>query len=296
MALHSLLFFIEQLLYGFLIGLNYSLMALGLSLIFGVMRIINFAHGELFMLGGYFFYFLITLLGFHPVPAFLITVVTLFLIGVVIERPLIRPLFIENLGDEYSIIITFGLSNFLVNFAIVAFGPEFRRPPRFAPVKVNLLIWAISGDKLYAALIASALIVLTYLFIRRTKTGIALQATAQDRIGAYIVGIDVFKMNGLAMGIAAALAGAAGAILTPVFLLYPMCGTIPGLKGFVIIVLGGMGSIEGSIISSIILGIIESLGSVYISAPYRDVYSFLVLVAVLLFRPQGLFGVRERRV
>jgi len=286
----------EQLLYGILIGLNYSLMALGLSLIFGVMRIVNFAHGELFMLGGYISYFLITSLKIHPILAFFITVLALFILVFAIEKSLIRPFFTENLGDEYPIIITFGLSTFLVNFAIVAFGPEFRRPPRFAPVKVNLLLWTVSGDKFYAAIIALAIIIVTYIFIRKTKTGIALQATAQDRIGAYIVGIDVFKMNGLAMGIAAALAGAAGAILAPVFLLYPMCGTIPGLKGFVIIVLGGMGSIEGSIISSIILGVIESLGSVYISAPYRDVYSFLVLVAVLLFRPQGLFGVRERRV
>jgi len=296
MWIKSLLFFAEQLFYGILIGLNYSLMALGLALIFGVMRIVNFAHGELFMLGGYIFYFIVTLLGLQPVLAFLLTITSLFVFGILMEKTLLRPIFTENLGDEYSIIVTFALSSFLTNFAIVFFGPEFRRPPRFAPVKLNLMLWTVSGDKFYAAMIATVLILITYMLIRRTKIGIALQATAQDRIGASIVGIDVFKMNSLAMGIAAALAGAAGAALTPVFLLYPMCGTIPGLKGFVIIVLGGMGSIEGSIISSIILGIVESLGSVYISAPYRDVYSFIVLVSILLLRPQGLFGVKERRV
>jgi branched-chain amino acid transport system permease protein len=120
-------------------------------------------------------------------------------------------------------------------------------------------------------------------------------ATSQSRVGASVVGISVVRMNMVAIGLAGALAAAAGSLLAPIFLVYPDIGTVPVIKGFVIIVLGGMGSIPGAVIAAILLGVVESLGSVYISVAYRDVYSFLVLILVLLVRPHGIFGQRERR-
>ena len=142
---------------------------------------------------------------------------------------------------------------------------------------------------------AVVLVAATLLLIYRTWLGRALQATAQNRVGATVSGIDSIAMNMVAVGLAGLLAGAAGALLSPIFLVYPDVGVVPVVKAFVIIVLGGMGSIPGAVVAAVLLGLVESLGSVYISLAYRDVYSFLVLIAVLLVRPYGLFGQVERR-
>ena len=153
----------------------------------------------------------------------------------------------------------------------------------------------LAGDRLFAAGTSALLIVATLFFIYGTWTGRALMATAQNRVGATVVGVNPVRMNVIAMALAGLLAGVAGSLLAPVFLVYPDVGQIPVIKAFVIIVLDGMGSIPGAVVAALILGVVESLASVYISVAYRDVFAFLVLIGVLLFRPHGLFGQKERR-
>ena len=218
--------------------------------------------------------------------------------GIAVERGLLRPVYTVRMDrpEEYAIILTFGLSLFLQYSALILFGPYEMTPGAFWEGSRHVLgdLW-LAGDRLFAAGVSALLIVATLVFVYGTWTGRALMATAQNRVGATIVGVDPVRMNIVAMALAGLLAGAAGALLAPVFLVYPDVGQIPVIKAFVIIVLGGMGSIPGAVVAAIILGLVESLGSIYISVAYRDVFAFMVLIGVLMFRPHGLFGQKERR-
>ncbi|MFQ5871184.1 MAG: branched-chain amino acid ABC transporter permease [Candidatus Geothermarchaeales archaeon] len=299
-------FFFAQLLIGVVMGVIYSLMALGLTLIFGVMKVVNFAHGVLYMLGGFVSYYLITLWNVHFALALPLAMATVFLIGVVIEKLLLKPMYtgdIERPG-EYSIIVTFGLSIFLSHFAIIIFGPFYHSPLQVSKTQLfggflgetfRLGLFGINGTRLYAFLVAILFIAGTILFLKKTWTGRALQAAAQNKVGAQIVGINLRNIHALAFGLGAALATAAGTLLAPVFYLFPEAGTFPAIKGFVIIVLGGMGSVPGSIIGGLLLGTIETIGSVAIGQPgLKDFFGFMVLVVVLFLKPTGLMGERER--
>lgn len=287
----------ENLIVGLLMGSFYALMAVGLSLMFSVMRIVNFAHGEFYALGGYILYYLVTLLGLNNFLALPLVMAVMFIIGLSVERLLLRPLLVEALGGEYAIITTFGVSLFIVNFAIAFFGPEYKTPPSFIPIfRISLGTLYVSGDRVLVSLIAAFILLAACLIIYKTRIGLAMRATAQNRDGAMLCGIDVFKTSMTATGLAAMLAGAAGALLSPIMLLFPEAGSIPAVKSYVVIALGGMGSLPGAIIGSVVLGIAESLGTALLSAAYRDAYSFLILITVLLLRPQGIFGVKVREV
>ena len=297
---------LSQIVNGVIFGLIYALIALGLTVVFSIMRVVNFSHGELYMLGGYALYALtagaVTL---FSIPLSLPTIVALPLamaavavFGVAVERGLLRPVYTARMDrpEEYAIILTFGLSLFLQYGALTTVGPYEMTPGSFWEGSKHILgDLYLAGDRLFAAGVSALLIGATLFFVYGTWTGRALMATAQNRVGATIVGVNPIRMNVIAMALAGLLAGAAGALLAPVFLVYPDVGQIPVIKAFVIIVLGGMGSIPGAVVAAIILGLVESLGSVYISVAYRDVFAFLVLIGVLLFRPHGLFGQKERR-
>ena len=297
---------LSQIVNGVIFGLIYALIALGLTVVFSIMRVVNFSHGEFYMLGGYTLYALtagaVTL---FSIPLSLPTIVALPLamaavavFGVAVERGLLRPVYTARMDrpEEYAIILTFGLSLFLQYGALTTVGAYEMTPGSFWEGSKHILgDLYLAGDRLFAAGVSALLIGATLFFVYGTWTGRALMATAQNRVGATIVGVNPIRMNVIAMALAGLLAGAAGALLAPVFLVYPDVGQIPVIKAFVIIVLGGMGSIPGAVVAAIILGLVESLGSVYISVAYRDVFAFLVLIGVLLFRPHGLFGQKERR-
>ena len=220
------------------------------------------------------------------------------MLGVGVERGLLRPVCTARMDrpEEYAIILTFGLSLVLQYGAHTAVGSYEMTPGSFWEGSKHILgDLYLAGDRLFAAGTSALLIVATRFFIYGTWTGRALMAMAQNRVGATVVGVNPVRMNVIAMALAGLLAGAAGSLLAPVFLVYPDVGQIPVIKAFVIIVLGGMGSIPGAVVAALILGVVESLASVYISVAYRDVFAFLVLIGVLLFRPHGLFGQKERR-
>ena len=297
---------LSQIVNGVIFGLIYALIALGLTVVFSIMRVVNFSHGEFYMLGGYTLYALTAgVAALFSLPLVIPTIVALPLamaavavFGMAVERGLLRPVYTERMDrpEEYAIILTFGLSLFLQYGALTTVGPYEMTPGSFWEGSKHILgDLYLAGDRLFAAGTSALLIAATLYFIYATWTGRALMATAQNRVGATIVGVNPVRMNVIAMILAGLLAGAAGSLLAPVFLVYPDVGQIPVIKAFVIIVLGGMGSIPGAVLAALILGVVESLASVYISVAYRDVFAFLVLIGVLLFRPHGLFGQKERR-
>ena len=299
-------YLLSELVNGVIFGLIYALLALGLTIVFSIMRVVNFSHGEFYMIGGYTLYALTAgAVTIFSIPLSLPTIVGLPLamiavaiFGIAVERGLLRPVYTVRVDrpEEYAIILTFGLSLFLQYGALTTVGPYEMTPGSFWDGSKHIFgDLYLAGDRLFAAGTSALLIAITLYFIYGTWTGRALMATAQNRVGSTIVGINTVRMNIIAMALAGLLAGAAGAAMAPIFLVYPDVGQIPVIKAFVIIVLGGMGSIPGAVIAAIILGLVESLGSVYLSVAYRDVFAFLVLIGVLLFRPHGLFGQKERR-
>ena len=289
---------LSQLINGLIFGLLYGLIALGLTLVFSIMRVVNFAHGELYMLGGYLLYGFTIPLGLPPLAALPLCMLVVGAVGCLIERTLLRPVYTTRMehAEEYAIILTFGLSLLLQNGALAFIGPYELTPASFWEGSEHIIgDLYLAGDRLFAAAAAAIILIATLLLVYKTWWGQALMATAQNRVGAAVVGIHVVRMHLFALALSGMLAAAAGALIAPIFLVYPDVGAVPAVKSFVIIVLGGMGSVPGSILGALLLGVVESLGSVYLSVSYRDVYAFLVLIVVLLIRPYGLFGHRERR-
>ncbi len=276
---------------GIVIGAVYALAALGVSLVVGIMNVINFAHGELYILAGYFSYLFASVLGMNFVLAMVLAVALVFLFGVFIEITLIRPTYGN---DMYSLILTFILSIVLQNAYLLIFGPYPSKPPNWLSGSTEIFGSFYYGNQRLAALAAgAAVIVMVFLIIKKTWFGRMIRATSQDREMAELNGVNTTRLNMLSFGLGCALAAAAGVILTPVFPVTPNAGVPVALTAFVVVVLGGMGSLWGCVVGGLILGLVENLGASYISSGYKHVFSFVILILVLLTRPAGLFGRRE---
>lgn len=292
----------EQIINGFIISIFYMLGAIGLSLIFGALKIVNFAHGELYMLGGYVYFIFASMIGIPPELSILTAALLMFFIGMLVERLLIRPIHtgkIERI-DEYAIMITFGLAIFLQNLMLGVFGPWTKRPIALFRGRIQIGELIISGDRLVAAGLGICIILMMLYVLKNTWAGKAIRSVSQNRSTAAVVGINVNLVGMYAFGLGSALAGVAGALLGPVFLVYPTMGIIPAIKAYVIVVLGGLGSIPGALVGSLILGQVENLATVLIpdttrALAYKDAYGLVLLLVILLLRPQGLFGEKERR-
>ncbi len=286
-----------QALNGLVIGVIYAVIACGLTVIFSILRIVNFAHGEVYMMGGYFSYFAITLLGVPPLPAVLVAMLATFLLAVLVERALLTPLYnptTERKGD-YGILVTFGISIFLRNIALIIFGPLPLRPPSFWQGALMVGDLVMTWDRVFAAGVGIVILVGLVLFMNRTIWGEALNAVSQSRESAAIVGINDRRFYSLAFGIGSALAGGAGALVGPIYSLSPSMGLIPDTQAFAIVILGGMGSVSGSIIAGLLIGLSESMFVAVFPDPsrsltYAQAFSLFVLMIVLLVRPTGLFG------
>lgn len=291
-------YFLMQGANGLVIGLLYALIALGLTLIFSVLKVINFAHGEFYMIGGYTSYFLITVVGgVNPFLGIIFAMVVLLVIGSLFEVSFLRPMHLGSVERpaEYAILVTFGLSFFLQNLVLGLAGPFPHRTPSFMSGGIKIGYMTLSADRLIAAGLAIILMVGLLLFIHKTWTGKAMRAVSQDKDAASVTGINPLWMNNIAFAIGASLAGAAGALIAPIFSFYPDVGVLPCLRAFIIVVLGGMGSVKGTIIGGIIIGLVESMGAALIpdmsrALAYRELYGLMIFALVLLFRPRGLFG------
>ncbi len=287
---------------GLLMGVFYALMALGLTLIFGILKVVNFAHGEFFMLGAYAYAVLVLRAGVPAVPALLSAVLLGALAGVVVERLLLRPLYTGQVGggplrDEYAIIVTFGLSLFLINLVHQLMGPyPLKGPDLTATSRIELFGMFVSPHRLLASALGVLTLGAVVWIIRGTVWGKRVQAVAQNRFGAAIVGIDHTRVSTLVLAMSGGVVALSGALLAPLFHAYPDVGAFPAVKSFVVVVLGGMGSIAGSIVGGLLLGVLENFGAIYLSYEYRDTFGFVILMLVLLLRPHGLFGERTREV
>lgn len=297
-----MLLFLDIVTNGLIIGMFYALIAVGLTLVFGILKVVNFAHGEFYMIGAYAYTLPALMWGWNPWITLLGAFVIAGSLGIVVERLLMRPLYGEYsrasaLRDEYAIIITFGLSLFLMNLATQLIGPASYRGPKLTSIpSVELGFALVTGQRLAALIVAVAVIVALFAFMRYAPWGKQIQAVAQNRFGAALSGIDTARASSLVFGIGGGLAGLAGGLLAPLYLAAPQVGTLPVAKAFIIVVLGGMGSMTGSIVGALLLGVIEALGAVYVSYAYQNVFGFLLMIAVLVLRPQGLFGERAREV
>ena len=287
---------------GLIYGCFYALMAIGLAMIFGVLKIVNFAHGEFFMIGAYTYVLVALKLGVSPWLALPCAALAGAALGWLVERLLMRPMYQGYaswgfMKDEYAVVVTFGLSLLLINLVDKIVGPySFRGPPLIDVGRFALGPIMLTGQKAIAAVVSVLLMIALALFIKRSVWGKQIQAVAQNRLGASLAGIDATRTTSLIFVISGVLAALSGALLAPLVNPSPDIGAFPAVKSYVIVVLGGMGSIWGAMLAALILGVSEAFFSVYISYDYRDAFGLIILVLVLLFRPQGLFGEKGRTV
>ncbi|MBI4406258.1 MAG: branched-chain amino acid ABC transporter permease, partial [Deltaproteobacteria bacterium] len=268
----------------------YALSASGVSLIAGLMRVINFAHGEFYILGGYVSYQLSAKAGV-PVPlAMAGSILIIFFLGLVIERLMIR----RTYGDSMSsLIITFVLAIVLQNSALLLFGPYPCKPPDFVSGVVHLPLNIDFGlERLLAGVLSLIFFGLLYFVIKKTWFGKSVRAVAQDAQAAMLMGVDSIRINSVAFALGTAMAATAGVILSPIFPVTPSSSTPISLAAFVAVVLGGMGSLRGSLVAGLGLGIVESVATGYGSPAYGQVFTFILLIVGLLVRPSGLYGSR----
>lgn len=274
---------------GLLVGGLYALVALGLSLVFGVMRVINIAHGTFLMLGAYVTYWLFAILGMNPFLSIVISVPVLFVVGAVIQRLFVFR--VVNAPELSSLLLTFGISILLANLAMLAFTSDYRSVEYLTG---SFLVGniAISKPRSAAFLLALAITGLAFLFLRSTRTGKAVRATSQNREVAEVCGINVRRIDLITFGLGAGLAGAGGSLVSVMFAVYPEMGQVYVFKSFLVIVLGGAGNYPGAFFGGLLLGVIEGLSSLFLTAQLTEVVSYVLLVALLLLRPQGLLGGR----
>ncbi len=288
---------IQTAISGVMIGVLYALMALGITFIYSIMRMVNWAMGEFYMIGSYLQYMLVAwALG----PdlwwlAVLISTAGVFVLGLVVQWGLIKPIFKKppELRDDYATVVTLALLLFLRSVATGLAGPNQFTPGSNLPM-VMIGPMPMAGARVAAFLFALAALGIFWAVLRYTWHGLALRAASQSRVGVQTAGIDVLSVDRIAFGIGVALAGLAGALLAPVFLVYPTNGLITTVKGFEIVVIGGLGSIPGALIAGVLLGLMESFGAAFVDSAYQNIYGFILVIAILVLRPTGLFGERGR--
>jgi branched-chain amino acid transport system permease protein len=281
--------FFQSLISGILIGGVYALIGIGLTIIFGVMRVINFAHGDLLMLGMYATYYLFTSAHVDPFVSVLITIPLMFLFGAVLQKVFINR--ILGALPQNQILLTIGLGLIMSNSVMLAFTSDYKiLSTTYSSSSMKLLGISISTPLLISFAITAVITAALYWFLLKTDIGQAIRATAQDREAARLMGINVARMSIIAFGLGSALAGTAGALISPTYYIFPQVGSAFTLKAFVITVLGGMGSIVGATLGGVLIGVAESMGGVYVGSGWKEVVVFVLFLLVLLFKPSGLLG------
>ncbi len=281
--------FLQAAVNGLLLGGVYGLVSVGLTLIFGVMRIVNFAHGEFLMLGMYAAYWLGLLFGLHAYLALVPVGVLLFGAGVLIQWLLIRR--VLGQADETQILLTVGLSAFFQGVALFVWGADYRTiPTPLATASVAVGPVYFSVPRLIAFFVALLLAGGLFLLLGRTDLGKAMRAAAENREVALLLGIDTGRIYLVAFGIGTGLVGIGGGLMAPVLPTFPTVGTLFTLTAFVVVVLGGMGDVGGAMLGGAIIGITEALIAIYVALDLAPLATFLIFIAILVVRPQGLFG------
>jgi branched-chain amino acid transport system permease protein len=293
-----MLYIIEDAINGILMGSIYGLAALGLTLIFGVLKVINFAHGSLLMVGMYVAYWAITLTGLHPYVALVLVVPVMFIFGYLLQDIVIKPIFKaeKNVREPITVIIvTTGVWYILDNLTLLIFGPQYRNlevnPLRGKMLEMGEMM--ISVPKLWGFGAAVLTTLAIHLFLQKTSTGRAIRATSLDREAASLMGINAYKIYNLAFGIGTAIAGVAAVALVPFYNVFPTVGVLFDIKCFIIVVLGGLGSIGGALLGGIIIGLIESVAPQFMAATWTEAIVYGLFLLVLFVKPSGIFGVKH---
>jgi branched-chain amino acid transport system permease protein len=274
---------------GILSGALYAMVALGLALIFGVMRIINIAHGPMLMLGAYTTWVLYQTIGLNPYLSLAVSMPFLFVVGLGLERTLVHR--VVDAPELSSLLLTFGISIALVNLAQLAFTSDLRSV-EFLTGSWILGPFAFSKSRVLAFGFATAITIVAFLFLEKTKLGKAVRATSQSREVAMVCGIDVARIHLLAFGLASALAAAGGTLIAVIVAIQPEMGQVWTFKSFLVIVLGGAGNYPGALVGGVLLGLVEQLASLFLTAQLSEAVAYVLLVIVLLVRPSGLLGGR----
>ena len=276
---------------GVLFGGVYSLMAVGLTLIFGVMRVVNFAHGDMMVWGMYLAYILATRAGVDPYVSFIVCALALFALGFLVQRGLVDR--IVGAPHEMQILLMLGVALVLENLALVLFGPE---PTRVRSPLAAAAVWVgpifVDVARLVTFVVAVALTLVLWAFLLKTDLGRTVRAAADNTYGALVIGTDVRRVYAVAFGVGAACVGAAGALVSPILPFQPPTGLSLSVASFNIVIIGGMGNLLGAFVGGLLVSLAESLGAVFLKPSLKELFSFSLLVVILLIRPAGLFGHR----
>lgn len=281
---------LQVLLTGALVGSVYSLVAVGLTLVWGLMDIINFAHGDMMMISMYVVFWLYTLLKFDPLISLPISAGITALLGILIYKLVIKR--VINAPGLMALLATFGLSLFIRNFAQFLWTPNYRFVGEsiLSGKRILLADLVIGLPQLIAALGSITMTLLIALFIKKTKTGRAIQATAQSRDIAELMGVNTERVYAITFALSGICVGVAGTLLSGIFPVYPESGAMYGLLAFVIVALGGFGNIWGAFYAGILIGLTEAVGGFYLGTQFKYALAFLIYLLVLQFKPKGLFG------
>lgn len=284
---------LQHVINAMVLGSTYALLGIGLTIIFGIMRVVNFAHGELYTLGAYTAYGMVALLNLDFFSSILVAALVGMLVGALIEFVFLRRKDLKNIDEVMLIMI--GIMIIMQNLELMIWGGVAKIiPTPFSQDPISLGAISISPTRVFVFCIAAVLLVIFYLGIERTRFGLAIRATFQDQDAARIVGVNVKRIYTVTFALGSAMAAVAGALLAPMFVVTPLMGDLASLKAFAIVILGGLGSLSGAALGGFLLAFIEEFGASYISSAYRDAFGFLVIIVVMLFRPQGLFAAKER--
>lgn len=286
--------FIQHCLNGLIIGGAYALIGVGMTMILGIMRVINFAHGEFYMLGAYMCYSLVTLLGLNFFLAFPLAILIMAFIGCCVEQVVLRPLRGRELNTNMMAMI--GVSIAFSNLALLVWGAVPQAIPQPFPTgAINILGLSFTPFRLFICVTALVIIVAVHLFIQRTMQGKSMRATFQDMEMASMLGVRVNRVFPLTFGLGAAMAAVAGIMLGILFSLKPTMGEFAVSRAFAVVILGGMGSFPGAIVGGLILGLSENLAAAYVSSGFKDAIAFMLIVFILIFKPNGLIAVNVNK-
>jgi len=285
--------FLQHILNGLLLGGTYALLGIGLTLIFGLMGVVNFAHGEFYTLGAYVTYATLAISGLPFVVAVPVAITVGAILGALAERVLLRPL--GGASIDTVMLVMIGLWITMQNGELLAWGGVAKAIEHPFPTEpVSLGPVSVAPIRIVVLCAVLLLILGSHLLINRTRIGTAMRATFQDRETAALMGIDVARIHTLTFAFGSGLAAAAGALLGSIFLVYPSMGDLASLKAFCVVILGGLGNVTGAFLGGLILGLAEEFGAGYISSGYRDAVGFVIIIVVLIVRPSGLFARAER--
>lgn len=289
---------IQQLINGIALGSIYALIALGYTMVYGILRLINFAHGDIYMVGAFAGYFAIVSFKWGIVPSFIFSMLVSALLGMTIERFAYKPL--RNAPRIAALTTAIGVSFLLENLGIIFWSPTPRAFPQVIPLRIYQSLYErfgiiINNRQMVIISISIALMILLQFIVNKTKIGMAMRALSYDRETAWMMGVNINRVISFTFAIGSMLA-AAGGVLVGIYFnrIDPLMGVMPGVKAFVAAVLGGIGIIPGAIVGGFILGIAEILVSAFIASSYRDAIAFAILIVILLVKPSGIFGIATR--